>query len=108
VSVVSVDNGGAGEVAVGSLLSVEAQVRLGALGPGDVKVEAYSGVLTPEGRLGSGHATPLAWVAQTDDVHMYRGAVVCDTSGARGYAVRVLPAQAGILIPHELALVTWE
>jgi glycogen phosphorylase len=108
VSVVSVENGGAGEVAVGSLLSVEARVRLGSLGAGDVKVEAYSGVLTAEGQLGSGQATPLAWVAQEGDMHVYRGAVVCDTSGARGYAVRVLPAQEGVLIPNELALVTWE
>ena len=108
VSVVSVKNGGADEVAVGSLLSVEARVRLGSLGPGDVKVEAYSGALTPEGQLGSGQATPLAWAAQESDAHVYRGAVACDTSGARGYAIRVLPAQEGVLIPHELALVTWE
>jgi len=108
VSVVSVQNGGADEVAVGSQLAVEALVRLGTLEPGDVKVEAYSGTLTAEGQLGSGQATPLAWVGRKDEAHVYRGAVTCDISGARGYAVRVLPAQDGVLIPHELALVTWE
>ena len=108
VSVASVANGNAGEVAVGSSLPIEARVRLGPLYPDDVAVEAYSGVLNPEGRLGTGGPTPLSWAAQEGDMHVYRGAVICDTSGTRGYAVRVLPSHEGVLIPHELALVTWE
>ncbi len=108
VAVVSVTNGGESDVAVGGTLAVEARVRLGALTPDDVAVQVYSGSLNAEGEIGSGHATALTHTGSEDGVQVYTASLVCDSSGSRGYAVRVIPSHPGVLVPHELALITWE
>src|ERR1035438_9817366 len=59
VTQVEVD-GASREFLVGSKLRVAARVSLGGLTPGDVRVQAYSGVLTADGQIGKGSPVDLA------------------------------------------------
>ncbi|MHB1344780.1 MAG: alpha-glucan family phosphorylase, partial [Thermoleophilia bacterium] len=96
------------EVPVGAEVPLEAEIRLGALSPADVEVQVYHGALDADGTLAEGDAVPLTWVGQEGDLHLYRGTIVCETSGMKGYSVRVLPRHEDVLIPNELQLITWE
>lgn len=95
-------------VAVGEEISIRAHVRLGALRPDEVVVEAFYSPLRPDGTLRNGKAVPLEWKGQQEGEHVYEGAVPARTSGTHGYAVRVLPRHEDVLIPAELPLVAWE
>ncbi|MHB8868164.1 MAG: alpha-glucan family phosphorylase [Thermoleophilia bacterium] len=96
------------EVPVGAEVPLEAEVRLGALSPADVAVQVYHGTLDADGTLAEGDAVPLTWVSQEGDLHLYRGVIVSETSGMKGYSVRVLPRHEDVLIPNELQLIAWE
>jgi starch phosphorylase len=96
------------EVALGEQVSVTAQVHLAGLSPGDVVVEAYHGALLAHGALGTGRGVRLELSGNEDGCYLYRGAVPARNAGVRGYAVRVLPHRADVLVPNELPLIAWE
>lgn len=96
------------QLAVGEEIHIKARVRLGALKPDEVKVEAFYSPLRPDGTLRNGRAVPLEWSGQADGEHLYQGLVPARSSGNHGFAVRALPQHEDVLIPAELPLVTWE
>ncbi len=108
VRVVSVDQDGGPEVQVGSELPVRVKVALGELGPEDVQVIVYHGLLRSDGQVAGGAAMPLPHAYDSDGHAVYEGAVPCPTSGVYGFAVGVFPYQEDVLIPNELNLMTWE
>ena len=99
---------GSREIAVGREVPIVATVCLGGLDPADVDVEAYYSSLRSDGSLRTGRVVPLELCGHEDGRHYYRGAVPAKSSGLHGYAVRVLPRHADVLIPHELPLIAWE
>jgi starch phosphorylase len=108
VAVLSVKNLGGPQITVGERLDLEVNVRLGRLAPSDVRVEAYYGLVRPDGDVAGGKGVPLEWVGEADGSHHYRGTLPAKVSGSHAYSVRVLPAREDVLVPHELPLITWE
>jgi starch phosphorylase len=75
VKVTQVDvDGGSGEFLVGSKVKVRARVSLGSLSPGDVRVQAYYGVLTADGQIGKGTHVDLTLGQSWGTDHLYEGA----------------------------------
>jgi len=96
------------QVNVGDRMTIEARVKLGALTPADVRVEAYHGTLTPEGSIADGGSSALHWGGEDGGVQVYQGTIATPYSGEQGFAVRILPAHDDVLVPNELAYITWE
>ena len=95
-------------VHVGMELHVVALVRLGALTPEDVTVQAYHGPLDIAHQVTHGAVIPLAWKEQNDGLHRYEGDVPCNMSGLQGFSVRILPTHPDAKLPQELNLIAWE
>jgi len=101
-------NGGGREFLVGSKVKVTARVSLGRLSPGDVRVQAYYGVLAADGQIGKGSHVDLALRQSWGTDHLYEGEVECGQSGSSGFAVRVVPFHEDALLPYELPWIRWE
>ena len=96
------------KVVAGEAIEVTARVQLGSLHPSEVRVEAYSSGLRPDGDLRSGHGMQLDWVGCEDGENLYRGTLSTRVSGKHGFSVRVLPNNEDVLVPNELPLIVWE
>ncbi|MDX2149433.1 MAG: alpha-glucan family phosphorylase [Bryobacteraceae bacterium] len=109
VAVLSVDGGLPPSVAVNTKLGLKARIRLGALSPGDVAVEAYVGPLRPDGSFDQPAALPMDAVAQcSEGVYLYEArSIECKGSGLHGLTVRVLPYHADLVQPFLPGLITW-
>ena len=107
VTQVEVD-GGSREFLVGSKLKVTVRVALGSLSPGDVRVQAYYGVLTADGQIGKGSHVDLALRQSRGTNHVYEGEVECGQSGSCGFALRVVPFHEDAVLPYELPWIRWE
>jgi starch phosphorylase len=109
VKITHVDvDGNSREFLVGSKVTVTARVSLGRLFPGDVRVQAYYGVLTADGQIGKGSPVDLALTQSSGADHLYEGGVECAESGSCGFAVRVVPFHQDALVPYELPWIRWE
>jgi starch phosphorylase len=108
VKITWVEERGTPDVPVGAGIPVAAKVQLGPLEPSEVLVQAFYSRLRPDGSLSDGRGVDLEWVSVENGEHLYRGMVPSRVSGLHGYCVRVLPRHEGVLVPHELPLVTWE
>jgi starch phosphorylase len=106
ITQVEVD-GGASEFQVGSKVKVRARVSLGALAPGDVRVQAYYGLLNADKQIGHGEHVDLALGQSSGTDRVYEGEVECGQTGSCGFSVRVVPFHEDVLIPYELAWVQW-
>jgi len=97
-----------GEAKVGKSLQVQAVINLGQLAPSDVTVELYCGALDEDGQLNDGLALPMAQVGQEGN-NRFRFSVdmPCVHSGMTGYTVRVMPRNALLAGPYEMALIRW-
>jgi len=97
-----------GNERVGAMVPVEALLRLGALGPGDVTVEAFYGLLDEKRLIRRGCPVELKQALQNEDgTHVYRGEVACEDSGKYGITVRVIPSRNILSDPFQLNLITW-
>jgi len=98
---------GDGVAHVGGEIRVEAAVDLGQLGPDDVSVELYYGLLDEDGQVNHGQAMPMECVGQEDRRVLYVAQMPCASTGLTGYTVRVLPRHDLLPDPHELAMIRW-
>lgn len=98
------------QLKVGSKLKVSVLVKLGLLGPEDVSVELYHGLLDARGNIDDGSVAAMEYQgsAGTDGEHWFSGLTPCHASGRRGVAVRVLPKHPDLVNPHEMGLILWE
>jgi starch phosphorylase len=107
VTQVDIDEGRS-EFLAGSKVKVTARVSLGGVAPGDVRVQAYYGVLTADSQIGEGSHVDLALRESTGTDHLYEGEVECARSGSCGFAVRVVPTHVDAVLPHEMPWIRWE
>jgi starch phosphorylase len=107
VQVVGVDTNGVDELVAGSMIDVRASVRLGQLSPDDVAVELYHGALDADQDIVDGQATALTYASVERDVYHFAGQVCCDSSGPRGYTLRVLPRNQDLSSPFVPGLIVW-
>jgi starch phosphorylase len=85
---------------------VSVPVHLGEIGAEDVRVELFAEAEgdepLPVTVLGRGAA-----IAGSVNGHIYEGAVDA-TRPASDYTVRIIPARAGVRVPAELELISWQ
>lgn len=79
------------DLTVGSIMTVTTNVALGSLNRDDVRVELCHGRMNSGGRLVDYKQTAMRLAGESDGVAHFRGDVECESSGQRGYAVRVVP-----------------
>jgi glycogen phosphorylase len=108
VSDVQVANKDRQNISVGESLQISARVRLGAVDPQHVRVEAYHGEID-NGDIHNPNATVLNQTSQADGngTYVYQGSVPATESGTYGFSVRVIPTHPCLMQAHELRLITW-
>jgi starch phosphorylase len=96
------------ELKVGDQLQVQARVHLGELKPTDVAVELFYGPLNAEGLIVQGQAlSTLIAQSKGKGTFVFAGAIVCQTSGRHGYALRIVPHHEDLGNPFEMGLILW-
>ncbi|HBF34164.1 TPA: alpha-glucan phosphorylase [Candidatus Sumerlaeota bacterium] len=95
------------EVLVGKELPIQATIRLGAIQPTEVRVEAYFGELNYKGEITNATAATLAFDSVSDGVCLFKGSITCSTSGRFGFGLRVLPAHESLVSQFESKLIYW-
>jgi starch phosphorylase len=95
------------DLVVGEKLRVEARVALGAVRPGDVRVQLYYGTVDSEGRIVSGQSAEMTLQRTDGAEQVYSGEVECLDSGSCGYTVRIIPYHTDAILPYELPFVVW-
>ena len=91
----------------GQELPISASVRLGALQPGDVAVDAYYGRLGPDGEFAERTTHTLEPVGQNDGGWRFEGKVLAQSTGRLGLAVRVVPYHPLAGNKYALGLAAW-
>lgn len=95
------------EVPVGSELTVDAIVDLGALRPEDVRVQLYYGTLDRHAEIEQGEAIDMEPISMEDGLYTYRATIRCTTSGNQGVSVRVVPYHPYLHTSFQPGLITW-
>lgn len=99
---------GEGDLPVGHLMPVRAEVRLEDLSPEDVVVEAVHGEVEGSGTLTNTEAVMLSVAEHRGTSVIYEGSVPCTTAGRRGLSVRVRPApKLNLENPFDANLLSW-
>jgi len=108
VRVEQVNANGADPMHVGSKLEVQARVNLGNLKPDDVQVQLYCGIVDNHGEIATPDTIPMSHNgAHEGSTWLFKGQIVCRSSGQHGFAVRVLPKHEDLANPFEPGLVCW-
>jgi glycogen phosphorylase len=93
---------------IGDERTVEAVVRLGALGGDDVEVQLVHGVVGQADELESPAVTTMAATESAGDgLVRYRGTFSCDAAGRYGFTVRILPAHEDLAASAEMGRIAW-
>ncbi|WP_405844257.1 glycosyltransferase family 1 protein [Streptomyces sp. NBC_01518] len=92
---------------LGTTLNLRVRVGLAGLAPDDVEVQAVSGRVDPEDRIGDATTVPLkpAGGPDSEGHWLYEGPLALDRTGPYGYTVRILPAHRLLASSAELGLV---
>lgn len=107
VSVEEVISGDGLDMFVGSELDIEARVKLGALTPDDVTVEAYYGHLDHNGDFAERDTAVLEVKDLKGEIYSFKGKIPCPKTGRFGYTVRIMPSKKRLENPFIMGLVTW-
>jgi starch phosphorylase len=108
VSVVSVNDSVGLSNPIGDEFSVTARVRLGALSPAEVRVQAVSGKVGSNRELTNTSVIDLSFGEKDGEDFVYAGQLKCDQPGHQGYTVRIIPFHPNVSVPAELNLVHWK
>jgi starch phosphorylase len=94
---------------MGSRLPVTAQVQLSSIGPEDVLVEIYHGLLDDGNNIVGGETTTMIPQGQSQDgMVVYKGEIPCRRSGQRGFTIRIVPRNEQFPLDRfETGLITW-
>lgn len=107
IRIIGVETDVSGEIAVGADLEVRASVNLGHLTPSDVLVELYEGTLNTDQEIVEGLAIPMSYMGVQKGLSLFIAKVQLQSSGRRGYTVRILPRHEDLPNPFEPRLVLW-
>jgi starch phosphorylase len=107
VRVVRVSTEHADTFRVGQSVPIEAQIAVGGLAPAELRVEAYTGGIDPDGMIVDGRSQQLQFAHQQDEIAMFTGTVTFDETRRTGVTVRVLPWHPDLENELEMNLVVW-
>ena len=106
VRVVRVDASGVADTPeIGALMTLRAEVLLGGLGVHEVVVQAVLGRVDHDEQLFDVQTVPMTHTGTTDGRELFEVETTLPHSGAAGYTVRVLPANALLAGDAEMGLV---
>jgi glycogen phosphorylase len=93
---------------LGGTRTVKAEVHLGSLDAGDVRVELLHGPVGMNDELGDFEiVTMTATGPASAGTIGFEGTFACGSAGRHGYTVRVVPANPDLVTWAELGCVTW-
>ena len=109
IKVIEVDGDRPVEAPIGTRLRVTAKVFLGEVSPRDVRIEIYEGRLDEDGHICGGKATLMAPTDPDSKLGIYEfaGEIPLDTTGQRGYSLRVLPNHRDLVTPFQPGFIYW-
>ncbi len=92
----------------GEEFQVQADVLLGKVQPGDVRVEVYYGTIVGDDVLQNSALAPLPNVEKIADGRFrFSGAIPCARTGNFGFKLRVTPFHPLLSDPYEMGMVLW-
>jgi starch phosphorylase len=101
-------NGSTKQLYVGEDFPVQAEIDLGNLTPGDVEVQIYYGPFDKKDDPSYSSTVVMESNSKNENGHyMYSGSIVSQTSGHKGFTIRVLPKNRLLINPFELGVVYW-
>ena len=90
-------------------LGITVDVTLGDLPPDDVRVQAYAGLLDPDGQITDGSPTDLTLDQELGNGrYRFTGKISTGTSGRHGFAVRIVPGGKMFESIVEPGLIYWD
>ena len=90
-------------------MDVTAVAYLADLEPGEVKIQAFIGLLDNDGNVAHGHAQTLVHQEDLGDGrHRFAGRLAADASGRHGFALRIVPGDELLDGIAEPGLIKWE
>ena len=96
------------DLRVGVGLDVRAWVKLGRLGPKDLAVDLYQGVLDAEGEITMPSVFAMHPTGEVrGDMHEFSGSIPSQTSGRHGFTIRVLPKHPELDDLNRQGLIHW-
>ena len=96
-------------VHVRASLPIAGVVQLGAMEPGDVRVQAYYGALDADGAINEGIAVDMDHAESLGDGrHRYVGQITAGNSGNYGFALRVIPGNEALATPFLPGMIAWD
>jgi starch phosphorylase len=98
----------AGDLLVGSHVTVTIRASLGALSADDIAVEVYYGMLDTAGEVRNGEIVRARHEGREGSEEIFRAEIPCRVSGRFGFAARILPRNPDIVNPLTPLLLTWE
>lgn len=95
------------EVVVGQNVTIQAKVFLGNLSPDDVSVEIFYGKLNGSDTLEYGDISIMNMKNKIENFYLYEGEIPNDTTGLKGYTIRILPKHPMFTNKFEMGLIYW-
>ncbi len=93
---------------VSALVTVRAQLALGALKPEDVSVQVFHGGVNPQGELDHYEVVTMTpRDADGEGNYTYTATIPCTRSGLHGYTLRIQPQHPDLSHPCETGLAIW-
>jgi glycogen phosphorylase len=93
---------------VGESFDVQAIIDLAGLSVSDVRVQIYSGLVTPDQNIEKPEVADLQPAGEVSPGHqMFKGTIVCRGSGRQAFGVRVVPGAKGLVNEFEPGLIQW-
>jgi starch phosphorylase len=109
LQILGTEPGSKTELSVGEEIQARVRIYLGPLGPDEVTVQLYWGLVDTHGDIVTAEAAPMHFVESDEKgafVFECRG-IRCKKSGLHGYTARVLPKHPDLATPFIPGLVTW-
>ncbi len=92
----------------GEDIPLQAEVFLGKINPGDIRVEAYFGNIIGDDMLHDSALAVLGDVTKiSDNRYRFSGAISCKNTGNFGFKLRITPFHPLMVDPYEMGLVLW-
>jgi len=108
VEILSIDADLDTKVKIRDEVKVTARIRMGGIGPGDVSVEIYQGLVDQEGMIYSAETVKMDYEGlEGKDVHRFSGVIKPNVTGLHGFALRILPENPDLPDRRRLGLVKW-
>lgn len=109
IKVEQVDQTGVDPMTVGAHMEVQAKINLGGLGPDDVDVQLYHGVVDNMGEINKPASVAMSHNGRptSGTAWLFKGNIQCRASGNYGFAVRILPKHGDLSNPFDSGLITW-